>query len=426
MNDPHSPICNRHLCILPWIHLFIKQNSQVYPCCFGSEVESFGDVKERDFLALANDEPMKTLRRNMLAGKPSPHCTRCYEAEAAGFTSLRQHKNKEFEAYLPKTRATKPDGTVDDFSMKYLDIRFSNICNFKCRFCGHASSSLWYDEYKMLFPGFDRPRVLKAGRSDDDLWRQIEPTLDHVESIYFAGGEPLIMKEHYMILERLIALGRTNVRLSYNTNMSVLRYKDKNIVDLWQHFENVQLGISVDGVGKRAEYIRKGTVWPTFLENIQTVRSACPHVTMRGNLTITVFNVMTFAATFSFLDSSNLFDDPPIDINFLNDPKFYSIQILPEEMKIEASKTIERLATKLDGMQRSEEASATRAILTFMHAEDKTENIPNFFRFTDKLDAFRKESFDETFPELKPLRDWVVRSGQSIDEPFTVYREKGA
>ncbi len=385
--------------------MFIKQNSQVYPCCFGTEVESFGDVREDDFLDLANGEPMKALRRNMLEGRPSAHCTRCYDAEAAGFTSLRQHKNKEFAQYLQRCRSTAPDGHVDDFQLKYLDIRFSNICNFKCRFCGHASSSLWYDEYKMLFPGFDRPRILKAGKSDDDLWQQIEKTLSHVEHIYFAGGEPLIMKEHYMALHKLIELGRTDVTLSYNTNMSLLRYKDDAVVELWKQFDNVHLGISVDGIGKRAEYIRKGTVWPTFLSNIKTVKEKCPHVTMRGNLTITLFNVMTFADIFRYLDSSNLFDDQPLDINFLNDPPFYCVQILPPEMKKRAAGPITQLATALDRSDRRSEASSIRAITNFMNAADGTEHLPAFFTRTDKLDGFRSEDFETTFPELAGLRD---------------------
>ena len=403
MEETTSP----YFCVLPWIHMFIKQNSLVYPCCFGSEVEPFGDVREDDFLDLANGAPMKQLRKNMLEGRPSAHCTRCYDAEAAGFTSLRQHKNKEFADYLPRCRSTASDGSVADFQMKYLDIRFSNICNFKCRFCGHASSSLWYDEYKMLFPGFSRPRILKAGKSDDDLWRQIEKTLGDVEHIYFAGGEPLIMKEHYMVLKRLIELGRTHVRLSYNTNMSLLQYKDEAVIDLWQQFEHVHLGVSVDGIGKRAEYIRKGTIWPTFLRNLETVKEQCPHVTRRGNLTITVFNVMTFADIFRYLDASGLFDDQPLDINFLNDPPFYCVQILPPAMKARAAGPLAKLAQTLDGSGRGEEASNIRAIINFMNAADGTEHIPAFFTRTDKLDGFRGENFDETFPELAELRIWA-------------------
>lgn len=403
MEETRSP----YFCILPWIHMFIKQNSKVYPCCFGSEVEAFGDVREDNFLSLANGEPMKALRRNMLEGQPSAHCTRCYEAEAAGFTSLRQHKNKEFAEYFPRCRSTAPDGHVPDFQLKYLDIRFSNICNFKCRFCGHASSSLWYDEYKMLFPGFNKPRILKAGKSDDDLWQQIEKTLPHVDHIYFAGGEPLIMKEHYMVLKRLIEIGRTNVTLSYNTNMSLLQYKDEAVIDLWKQFDSVHLGISVDGIGKRAEYIRKGTIWPTFLDNIRTVKEQCPHATMRGNLTITVFNVMIFADIFRYLDESGLFDAPPLDINFLNDPKFYSIQILPPEMKNRAAVALTQLAQTLDRNDRQGEASSVRAITNFMNAADGTEHVPAFFTRTDKLDAFRQERFDDTFPELADLRLWA-------------------
>ena len=294
MNDPHDPACNRHLCILPWIHMFIKQNSQVYPCCFGSEVHSFGDVRDSDVMTIANDEPMKAIRRTMLA------------------------------------------------------------------------------------------------------------------------GEPLIMKEHYMILERLIALGRTHVRLSYNTNMSVLRYKDKDIVDLWKRFDHVQLGISVDGIGKRAEYIRKGTVWPTFLQNIETVRSACPHVTIRGNLTITVFNVMTFADIFRYLDAADLFDGKPLDINFLNDPPFYSVQILPPAMKSRAAASIGGLVRDLETAGRNSEAADARAIVNFMNAYEAQDKIKDFFNRTDKLDAFRGECFEDSFPELRDLRAYGEDEGTAL------------
>jgi MoaA/NifB/PqqE/SkfB family radical SAM enzyme len=402
--------------------MFIKQDSLVYPCCFGTEVAPFGDVREDDFLDLANGEPMKALRRNMLEGRPSAHCTRCYDAEAAGFTSLRQHKNKEFADHLPRCRSTAPDGHVADFQLKYLDIRFSNICNFKCRFCGHPSSSLWYDEYMKLFPNYEPPRILKAGRSDDDLWRQIEKTLPHIECVYFAGGEPLIMKEHYMILNRLIELGRTNVTLSYNTNMSLLRYKDEAVLDLWKQFDKIHLGISIDGIGKRAEYIRKGTVWRTFVDNIRTVREQCPHISMCGNLTITIFNVMTFADIFQYIDDSGLFDTPPLNINFLTNSPIYCVQILPPAMKNRAAVPIAQLAHKLDGDGRQSEASSVRAINNFMNSAKTTELIPAFFELTDKLDVYRKESFDDTFPELADLRPFaneMESQPAAMSEPST-------
>ena len=85
---------------------------------------------------------------------------------------------------------------------------------------------------------------------------------DNVEKIYFAGGEPLIMPEHFQLLTKLIETGRSkNVTLIYNTNCTILDYKGNNLLDLWKNFKWVNIGASIDAMGTRIEYIRKGTRW---------------------------------------------------------------------------------------------------------------------------------------------------------------------
>jgi organic radical activating enzyme len=106
------------------------------------------------------------------------------------------------------------------------------LCNLKCRSCGHIFSSQWYqDQAKLAGPEWkDRNTVLNyAGRTETDMWTQLEPHLDYVEQIYFAGGEPLLMEEHYNILEELVKRKRFDVRLIYNTNFTHTDLKGRSV-----------------------------------------------------------------------------------------------------------------------------------------------------------------------------------------------------
>jgi hypothetical protein len=106
----------------------------------------------------------------------------------------------------------------------------------------------------------------------------VDKFIGDVQEIYFAGGEPLIMDEHYIILEKLIAAGRTDVILRYNTNFSHIQFKKWDLVKLWAPFINcaknpkgrVQLFASLDAVGPVAELARHGTVWENVYNNIET------------------------------------------------------------------------------------------------------------------------------------------------------------
>ena len=94
------------------------------------------------------------------------------------------------------------------------------------------------------------------------LWKELEPHFPSVQEIYFAGGEPLVMEEHYRILNRLVEMNRAHeVTIKYNTNFTNLQYKKTNVLDLWLLFKKVEVGASLDAYGERAEYIRSGCNW---------------------------------------------------------------------------------------------------------------------------------------------------------------------
>ena len=137
------------------------------------------------------------------------------------------------------TENTKPDGTAD-FIIKYWDIRFSNLCNMACRSCGTWFSSNWYEDHKKLTGAPpNHAKIMKAGRSGNDIWEQLLKQFDHVEQFYFAGGEPIIMEEHLRILKELDKRKMYHVRLIYNTNFSKSHFKGSDIFELWNKFDSV-------------------------------------------------------------------------------------------------------------------------------------------------------------------------------------------
>ena len=93
-----------------------------------------------------NDDAMRQIRINMLNDQPCKECNDCYEQEQYGFASMRNNSNKNFGQHIAEIDHTLPDGTTPNFLLHYWDVRFSNICNLKCRSCGSIFSSRWYDD----------------------------------------------------------------------------------------------------------------------------------------------------------------------------------------------------------------------------------------------------------------------------------------
>jgi radical SAM protein with 4Fe4S-binding SPASM domain len=209
----HRLIDSETFCMLPWIHLHAWPDGRAYPCCLANGQHPVGNLKEKSMQEIWNDTDMKEMRTNMLADKSCRQCSDCYEQESAGFSSMRNNSNKNFGQYINEIDQTLPDGSLPNMRLHYWDVRFSNICNLKCRSCGSIFSSRWYDDDVKLWGKPLRPRVQFAGRHDEDVWEQMQEHIPHLDQIYFAGGEPLIMEEHNRILKLLIDKGNTKVAL---------------------------------------------------------------------------------------------------------------------------------------------------------------------------------------------------------------------
>lgn len=408
MDNKKDSLKTKTFCILPWIHLHALPDSSITPCCISPYDDIYGNAHNEPLPAIWNSEKFKELRKNMLADLPSSGCSRCYKIEEAGFESSREIFNRAFSHHFPIAINTSPDGSVEfkEEHFKYLDIRFSNLCNFKCRGCGPTLSSSWFEDHQGLYQFLSAEKKVKSIASDSPhFWLQLKSLITHAEMIYFGGGEPLIMKEHFETLKLLESLGKFDTALSYNTNLSQLHYGNYPLEDMWSKFKNVTLGVSIDDIGARAEYFRHGTKWAVIEKNMQTIIQKHPHVKCYVNCTVNIMNVFYLPEIYDHLIDKNFISPENFNINLLLDPIELRIQVLSEKLKI---KTRLKLSSFLESLlQRGEvfqkAAKDISNIINVLFEEDLSQQLPLFKEKTLKLDALRKENFATTFPELVEL-----------------------
>jgi len=398
-----------HFCMIPWIHMHAFPDGRAYPCCMSEYDMHVGDLKTQTMKEVWNSEGMRQMRVNMLNGKPSKECGRCYEQEKAGFVSMRHSTSQNFGQHIALTDQTKPDGTVDEFKLRYYDIRFSNVCNFRCRTCGSIFSSNWYnDEVKMYGPR-GHPQIMFAGRTEEDMWDQMQEHIPHLERIYFAGGEPLIMEEHYRFLNELVKRKMFHVSLVYNSNFSKLAYKDQDVLELWKLFDSVSIGASLDASYARGEYMRKGTVWSDIVENRKRMKEICPQVDFYISPTVSIFNAMHIVDFHKEWIELGLVRPQDININILQSPEWYRIDALPPEVKDQIrNKVLEHIEWLIPRDKMTRATSGFKGLISFMDAMQQQHLLPEFFKKTRKIDNFRNEDLFETFPELEILRSYDV------------------
>jgi hypothetical protein len=395
-------------CMLPWIHLHAWPDGRAYPCCLGRAAHPVGNFKEKSMREIWNDTPMRDMRSNMLADKPCLECGDCYEQEAAGFTSMRNNSNKSFGHHVAEIDKTLPDGSLPDMRLHYWDVRFSNICNLKCRSCGSIFSSRWYDDDVKLNNGRPlRPRVQFAGRHDEDVWEQMQEHVPHLDQIYFAGGEPLIMEEHNRILNLLIEKGNTRVRLVYNTNLTELKFKQQNVLDLWKHFPTVCVAASLDDMGDRAAIIRSGTDWAQVEQNIRDLKRECPHIDFMISPTLSIMNIWNFTRFHRYMVESGFIQAKDFNLNILQGPDNYRIDMLPMAIKLQFKQEFEEHIEWLQDKDTIHRAiGGFQGAITFMMATDNSHLLPNFWKTVNDLDWSRSESLLSVVPELAAIAEY--------------------
>ena len=295
---------NKSFCILPFIHLNGYMDGTAKPCCDSQKQFTDIDLKSTNIDDAFNSDEYKKLRMDMLNGVESDYCKACYDLEKQDIKSSR---NKWNEHHSDKTKKLekkyfskkKFKGHIEpDFIS--LDLRPSNICNFKCRTCNDGFSTKWQEEKADFYK--TNENVLYFGKEKLSGVNKVnfklnEDSIKNIEVLYFAGGEPFVLEEHFELLESI--KDKKHISIMYNTNFSILKYKGKTIFEHLKDFRSVHFSISIDGLNEIGEFVRTGFDTKVFKKNLLVLKWAIDHY---KNISY------DFQYTCSVLNSFNFFE----------------------------------------------------------------------------------------------------------------------
>jgi sulfatase maturation enzyme AslB (radical SAM superfamily) len=238
----------------------------------------------------------------------------------------------------------------------------------------------------------------------------INPHYQYVEEIYFAGGEPLMMPEHYEILDKLVEEGRTETAIRYSTNFSKLRFGKKNILDIWKNFKNLSLYISVDGVGNIGEYVRKGYKHQEFIDNIKLFRESgieykeFGYMVTYGTLNyLHLFDLIIEFIKEGILDTTMHDKQITVTLVPITQPSYYNCQFLPSWVKRDFKLRLDNFKDELNNFD-CDEYFIKEIIQKLKSVYDRSMDIDfnldemlELKSYTNKLDKLRSENFNTTF-----------------------------
>lgn len=338
-----------------------------------------------------NSDRYKQFRLDLLNNKKRHDiCSKCYISESLDVSSYRNMHNGCFEHKIEIVKnETRDDGYIDP-KFTYFDVRFSNLCNMKCRTCHESLSSSWAAENKTF------PIIKNSVPEDIDLF---ENHYDHIERVYFAGGEPLLMKQHFNTIKNLVEKGYSkNIVLEYNTNLSKLDYNNYDFVPLWKKFKQTRIMASIDHIFEKAEYVRHGTKWDKIESNMSTIKEQ--NFDLEIHCTVSIYNVLDLVDIVAYLLDNNFIENlKQFNFELLINPQSQSILSLPLELRIEASKNITNWISSV-AASKNVKSNWERLAKSLLDPSQDTSLFLEFQRNTKKIDYKRKENFEKVFPKI--------------------------
>jgi len=388
---------NSSFCMAPWIHLNISPNGNVPICCncLNTKESIFGNINDNSLDNIWNSDVAKNIRLKMLRGEKIKECSSCYDREKIDrYASMRNSFNdKYYHKYKENVKNTKFNGEVEKTNIVYFDFRLSNKCNFSCRTCGPHYSSSWEKKLNANIP------KIKDTRKILDKTKELIFN-NSLEEIYFAGGETLIMDEHWEIIDYLIEQKKFNILIRYNTNLSVLNYKGNSFIEKIKLFNNVIVSPSCDSLGIKGEYIRTGFSNNNFIKNINLIKE--------NKINYYITSVMSFFNIIHIYDFFNDLKNNEISYNnihfiILTNTDLYSIYNLPPKV---LEKTLEGFnkIIESDFMSQNKKEYFKKLYHSLekesIFDERKHLSRINYIKYQDSLNKLK---FKDCLPELYSL-----------------------
>lgn len=390
---------NKHVCVLAWNHIATNQNGNLRLCCNSNAHDNL--IKDQDNkmisitdfdLDLTNNEWLKSIKQKMLANEPVLVCKKCQDLENLKLFSPRNHYNTLYGKTLNNILQTQ----TLEHKAEYLDLRFGNLCNLKCRMCSPVASSQWKQDWQALFQREYQGTVIEW-YNDPNFQKFFENHATDIDMIYLTGGEPTLIDSHYEFFDILINKHvAKNIKLKYNTNLTNIPSK---LLDYWQHFKQIKVNASIDSYGELNRYIRYPSSWKKIEENFNKLlalkQDNKAKYIINISPTIQILNVFYLCEWLDWLASYKDLINPPY-LNYLEKPYYYNIRALPQEIKNEIEKKYQNY--NLINVEWKHKLTET---VNYMNDGDFSVHWPTFINITKKLDLIRNENVCQTNPQFE-------------------------
>ena len=395
-----------------WKHISNEPFGHVRTCCIARDRVTDNEGKEftlgeTSIREVFHSEYYKRIRSQIRNGELPTNCEPCWRDERNGVKSKRQIYNEYAEyRYPPIDYSAEPEMPED------LQIILSTTCNLKCRTCNPNYSSKWVKEAEARKMPYVKEHVNVAldDIENSKFWTELDDWLPHAKYLEIMGGEPFYMKEFKVFAEKLIADNISkNVHVNLSTNGTTLN--KEFLQTMLDNFSSVGFNVSIDGIGKRFEYLRHGANWKEVAENLDYFHSLIPASAIGITHTVSTLNVM-YLAEFHKVFAERW---PKFKIfhNMANYPTWYNPNIFPEELKDDIVAPLQDL-----DQFRDEYKNDISGIIKHVLTPRKDTVVPYGNKPTDTVEAeiewrwslfktqtvagdkYRNENFKQTFPEL--------------------------
>jgi len=346
----------------------MAETGELRPCCKldTSKIASWQKSYIKDGLDQYEANPgLDELKKSFLDGDKPDACHRCWTPESYGMVSHRRllddaHRRPGFGRF---------------------DLSLGNLCNLKCRICHPDESSRYIKEWQDLF-GEQGKLSPTLDHNTIDIAKQIAVRSDNIN---IAGGEPLLIREHLIILDSIIQEGRADkTSLQYHTNGTIL--PDAEMLDIWSRFQSVEISFSLDGTRRKFEYNRHPALWDKIETNILRLKEIkSDNVKISVNTVLSVFTVDALQELFDWCIINDI-QSPHLHI--LTNPPLFQVSVLPLSLQDELK--IELLKQKHLG---------AKAAIGSLNRDD-THLLPALKHRIEIQDRYRNESFAEVFPRI--------------------------
>lgn len=366
---------------MPEGRIVVDQLGYVRPCCiysglFWKDRDVVNLEKHTLFDYLASPE-LKDLKEKLQVGRP-PECERCWNDEKL----QRESKRLQYK-----------DFRSDKFC---VEVYLSNVCNLTCVTCSYKHSTAWTRESidtGIISSEEWKKYDAKTTSYQENLLQSIKKLIDQ-DKIYqfdFLGGEPLLDKQHLEILDYAIESGRSSsITLSYITNGTI---SNSRLLERFSHFAKIIFSISIDGTKERFQYLRHPAQWSTIEKNILDF-SLVPNLELHFTHTISWLNVFYLEEFISW--ASHWIDrrKATYHINYVTEPSYFSIEILPARVK-------EKIISSIGARD-----AHTSHLIQSLKTSGSQESIQSLKQGYSKIhlsDNYRKTNYAEIFPEFFEL-----------------------